>query len=408
MRPNDRPHKPPALLSVLSDSERMPHDPDPCGAMAFGKTFRSRSVCTAQCNVRTFFAHNPRSIESAFEAVTTLCLNHRMPRADDMTYKTSLFVLCFAALFATSQPLAAQSDWPNRPVRVIVPFGAGGSSDTLARIVANHLSTAFNQQFVVENRPGAGGVIGVQAIASAEPDGYTIGMTNLSTLSLAPIINRSVPYDPMKSLTHISYVGGAPVVLSANPNTGVKTLADFIAYAKQRGFVFVSSGVGSDGHLMGQAIALSVGVKIEHVPYKQTQQALSDIVAGHVPFSTFTLSSTSQFLRAGQLNGVALTTAERLPDYASIPTFKELGHPNLVGTTWFSMSGPAKLPKDIVDRINAEITKTVMKPEVQERFRRDGFVAMPASAEEFTKFVAAETAKWRPTIEAAGLVGKGQ
>ena len=117
---------------------------------------------------------------------------------------------------------------------------------------------------------------------------------------------------------------------------------------------------------MGQAIAQSVGVKVEHIPYKLTQQALSDIVAGHVPFSTFTLSSTAQFLRAGQLNGVAVTTAERLPDYSNIPTFKELGHPNLVGTTWFSMSGPAKLPKDIVDGINAEITNAVAKPEVQE------------------------------------------
>ena len=325
-----------------------------------------------------------------------------------MTRNCLLVAGGFAALLAMCCPVVAQSDWPNRAVKVIVPFGAGGSSDTLARIVASHLSTAFKQQFVVENRTGAGGIIGVQAIATAEPDGYTIGITNISTLSLAPVINRSVPYDPMKSFAHISYVGGAPVVLSANPNTGVKTLPEFIAYAKQRGFVFASSGVGSDGHLMGQAIAQSVGVKVEHIPYKLTQQALSDIVAGHVPFSTFTLSSTAQFLRAGQLNGVAVTTAERLPDYSNIPTFKELGHPNLVGTTWFSMSGPAKLPKDIVDRINAEITNAVAKPEVQERFRRDGFVAQPASAEEFTKFVAAETAKWRPTIEAAGLVGKGE
>ena len=160
-----------------------------------------------------------------------------------MTRNYSQSVLCFAALLAMSCPVAAQSDWPNRPVKVIVPFGAGGSSATLARIVANHLSTAFKQQFVVENRTGAGGIIGVQAIATAEPDGYTIGITNISTLSLAPVINRSVPYDPMKSFAHISYVGGAPVVLSANPNTGVKTLGEFIAYPKQRGFVFASSGV---------------------------------------------------------------------------------------------------------------------------------------------------------------------
>ena len=152
----------------------------------------------------------------------------------------SLSAFCFVILLGTCCPVFAQSDWPNRTVKMIVPFGAGGSSDTLARIVASHLSTAFKQQFVVENRTGAGGIIGVQAIASAEPDGYTIGITNLSTLSLAPVINRSVPYDPMKSLTHISYVGGAPVVLAANPNTGVKTLPEFVAYANQRGFVFAS------------------------------------------------------------------------------------------------------------------------------------------------------------------------
>ena len=175
--------------------------------------------------------------------------------------KQSVAAWFFAILFGATVPAGAQSEWPNRAVKVIVPFGAGGSSDVLARIVANHLSAVFKQQFVLENRTGAGGVIGVQAIASAEPDGYTIGITNLSTLSLAPIINRSVPYDPMTSLTHISYVGGAPVVLSTNPNTGVKTLPEFVAYAKQRGFVFASSGVGSDGHLMGQAIAMSTGAR---------------------------------------------------------------------------------------------------------------------------------------------------
>ena len=248
----------------------------------------------------------------------------------------------------------------------------------------------------------------MQAIATAEPDGYTIGITNLSTLSLAPVINRSVPYDPMKSFAHISYVGGAPVVLSANPNTGVKTLTEFVAYAKQRGFVFASSGVGSDGHLMGQAIAQSVGVKVEHVPYKLTQQALSDIVAGHVPFSTFTLSSTAQFLRAGQLNGVAVTTADRLPDYSTIPTFKELGHPGLVGTTWFSMSGPAKMPKDIVDGSMPKSQMPLPSQKCRNDFGEMDLWHSQRQQRNLQSSLLSETAKWRPTIEAAGLVGKGE
>lgn len=307
---------------------------------------------------------------------------------------------------AAAAPAFAQADWPNRPVKVIVPFGAGGSSDVLARIVAEQLGKTFRQQFVVENRPGAGGAIGVAQIASAEPDGYTIGVTNLSTLALAPFINQSVAYDPMKSLTHIAYVGGAPVLLSAALNTNVKTIPDFVAFTKAKGFTFVSSGVGSDGHLMGQAIALAMGLKVEHVPYSQTGQALSDLVSGHVPFSTFTLSSTSQFLRANQVNGVAVTTADRLPDYADVPTFRESGYPALVGTTWFSMSGPARLPKDIADRLNREIIAAVTRPETVERYRRDGFVANPLSADEFTKFVADEIVRWRPVIEAAGLAKK--
>ena len=307
---------------------------------------------------------------------------------------------------APAAPALAQADWPNRPVKVIVPFGAGGSSDVLARIIAEQLGKTFKQQFVVENRPGAGGAIGVAQIAGAEPDGYTIGITNLSTLALAPFINQSVAYDPMKSLTHIAYVGGAPVLLSAALNTNVKTIPDFVAYTKARGFTFVSSGVGSDGHLMGQAIALAMGLKVEHVPYSQTGQALSDLVAGHVPFSTFTLSSTSQFLRANQVNGIAVTTADRLPDYADVPTFREKGYPALVGTTWFSMSGPVRLPSEIADKLNREIIAAVTRPETVERYRRDGFVANPLSADEFTKFVADEIVRWRPVIEAAGLSKK--
>ncbi len=314
-------------------------------------------------------------------------------------------------IWLTVGAIPAQSqDWPNRPVRIVVPFAAGGSGDTLARVVGQHLSISLKQQFVIENRPGGGGILGTKEFLAAPPDGYTIGMTNLSTLSLVPVINPTAAYHPINDFTHIANIGGAPVVLAANPKTNVKTLKDFIIYANTPGnvFQFASSGVGSDGHLMGQAIAISTKVKSEHVPYRATAQALTDLVAGHVLFSTFTLSSSAPFLRANSLNGVAVTSSERMPDFPDLPTFKELNYPELVGTTWFSLSGPAKLPREIVDRLNREVAAAVATADVQARFRRDGFIAQPMTPAEFTSFVAAENAKWKPLIESAGLAGSAK
>jgi tripartite-type tricarboxylate transporter receptor subunit TctC len=314
----------------------------------------------------------------------------------------------FLILAACTASAGAQT-WPDKPVKIIVPFGAGGSGDTLARVVAEHLSTTFKQQFVVENRTGAGGMIGTQAISAAAPDGTTIGITNLSTLALVPAINPSAAYHPVDDFTHIAYVAGAPVALAATPSSNIKTLKDFIDAANKASspLTFASSGVGSDGHLMGVAIALATHTKLDHVPYRSTSQALTDVVAGHVALCTFTLSSTAQFLRGGQLNGVAVTSPERMPDQPDLPTFKELGYPQLVGTTWFALSGPPKLPAEIVQKLNAEVNRIVMLPDVQARLRRDGFIAQPMSPAEFSKYVGEEAARWRPLVEQAGLLGKG-
>jgi tripartite-type tricarboxylate transporter receptor subunit TctC len=326
--------------------------------------------------------------------------------------RTTTAFLALASMFTVATATAASAQthgWPDKPVKVIVPFGAGGSGDTLARVVAEHLSATFKQQFVVENRTGAGGAIGTQAVAAAAPDGYTIGITNLSTLALVPAINLSANYHPISDFTHIAYVAGAPVALAATPSTGIKTLKDFIdsAHKAPSPLTFASSGVGSDGHLTGVAIALATDVKLEHVPYRSTSQALTDVVAGHVALCTFTLSSTAQFLRGGQLNGVAVTSPERMPDQPNLPTFKELGYPQLVGTTWFSLSGPAKFPADVADKINKEVARIVALPDVRARLRRDGFIAQPMSRAEFTKFVGDEAARWKPLVDKAGLAGKG-
>jgi tripartite-type tricarboxylate transporter receptor subunit TctC len=224
-----------------------------------------------------------------------------------------------ASSFSVQQ--ARADEWPSHAIRIIVPFGAGGAGDTLARIIAQHLSEDVGQPFVVEDRPGAGGILGTQQIITSAPDGYTIGITNLSTLSLIPVINPEATYKPLRDLKHIAYIGGSPVVLAANERTHAKNLHDVVVYASApgHGFTFSSSGVGSDGHLMGVAIAAALNLKPEHVPYKSTAEALTDVVAGHVAFSTSTLSSTLGFLHANTLLGIAEAVRGTGADRRAIP-----------------------------------------------------------------------------------------
>lgn len=302
---------------------------------------------------------------------------------------------------------SAQQDWPAHPVQIIVPFAAGGTGDLLARMAAKYLAMAFKQQFVVQNRPGGGGIVGTKMLLAAPPDGYTIGESGVSPLSLVPVINANATYDSDKDFTHIAYLGGSPVVLAANPRTGVKTLSDFVSYANAPGksFAFSSPGLGTDGHLWGVLIAHSTKVKLEHIPYSSTAHALLDVVAGRVPFCTFTLSSTLPFLQAHSLTGIAVTSPGRLQQFPGVPTFKELGKADLVGATWFSVDGPSGIPRFISEKINHVLRVAMAAPEVQQLFRRDGILAQPMNLREFAAFVAAENIKWKTVIQSAGLVG---
>ena len=318
----------------------------------------------------------------------------------------------FAALLLAAATLlgsvAQAQEWPTRPVRIIAPFGVGGTADIVSRFIGEYFSRALKQQFVVENRPGAGGAIGALAIARAEPDGYTLGVTNVTTMSLVPVINPKTAYNPLTDFTHIAYIAGAPVVLAVHPSTNIKTLADFVEYGRrsEKPLTFASAGVGSDGHVMGEAIAATLRVKVEHVPYRGTSQGLTDAVGGHVVFTTFTSASTSSFIRAGTLQALAVTSPERLQDYPDMPTFKELGYPSLVSSTWYALSGPPGLPTPIAERLSAELASFLAKPDVQDQLRKYGLVHQPMTMTEFNRFVANESARWKPMIEAAGLVGK--
>ncbi len=305
----------------------------------------------------------------------------------------------------TMSAAAAADDWPSRPVRMVNTFAAGGTADVLTRLVADHLSGAFKQQFFVETRAGAGGSIGVQSVANSPPDGYAFALTNITHLVLLPISNPKLGYDPHRDLTNIAYVAGAPIMISVNAASGVRTFSDFIAYAKRAAspLTYSSSGVGSSGHLVAELFAQKTGIRIEHVPYKGASQGLMDLVAGHIFFSAQTVSSTAAQVRGGALVAIAHSHATRLADFPDVPTFKE-NDIDLVATTWFTISGPAKLPKDITEKMNCEIVRAVSKPEVQQRLRQDGLIAETMSVEQLKQHIDAETVRWKPVLEQAGLI----
>jgi tripartite-type tricarboxylate transporter receptor subunit TctC len=319
--------------------------------------------------------------------------------------KLSCAALCVSTLVI---PVAAEADdWPARPVRMVNTFAAGGTADVLTRLVADHLSGAFKQQFFVETRAGAGGSIGVQSVAHSAPDGYNFALTNITQLVLLPLSNPKLGYHPQRDLTNIAYVAGAPIMLSVNAKSGVRTFEEFVDYAGKsaKPLTYSSSGVGSSGHLVGESFAQKVGIKVEHVPYKGASQGLMDLVAGHIFFSAQTVSSTAAQMRAGTLNAIVHSHAARLADFPDVPTFREMGI-DLVATTWFSISGPANLPREVVEKMNREINRAISKPDVQERLHRDGLIAEAMTVEQLKEHIESETRRWKPVLEQAGLIGQ--
>jgi tripartite-type tricarboxylate transporter receptor subunit TctC len=303
-----------------------------------------------------------------------------------------LAVACLTALPAKAQ------DWPTRPVRIVAPFAAGGSADTLGRIVAERLSEQLKQNFVVENRGGAGGVIGSAQVANADPDGYTFVISGIASHVIAPVINPSVGFDPIKSFTHVAYIGGPPIVLIAHPSLGVRTLKDLVAKAKgsQDARAYVSPGSGTLGNLVAEYWGRKEGLKLEHVPYKGAAQAVTDLIAGHVKLGSMTWTTAHSQIRAGNVVPIAVSAARRIPEFPDVPTFKELGYDDLVATTWFSFSGPADLPRDITNKANKEVIAALETPEARKKLAQEAMETEKMSPEEFTRFVESEIGRWGP------------
>ncbi|HTP91862.1 MAG TPA: tripartite tricarboxylate transporter substrate binding protein [Xanthobacteraceae bacterium] len=307
-----------------------------------------------------------------------------------------------AIAFVTSSALAA--DWPTHPVRIVNTFAPGGAADILARMAADQLTKALGQQFFVETRAGAGGVIGVDSVAHSEPDGYNFVITTLSLTAINPLINSKIGYDPFKDLTHVAYLAGSPIVFLVSAKSNVKTLKDFIAKSKAspKPLTYGVSGLASAGQMVAESFAQLAGLKFQVVPYKGASQSQLDVVAGNIDFATPTVTSASSQLQGGTVTGLAQTGGERLKDYPNIPTFKELGF-DLVATNWFGLAGPAGLPEEIVRKVNAAINAGMAEPENQDRIRQDGMIISQMDANTYRAFVEHEALRWKPVILKAGI-----
>ncbi|MFZ9138446.1 MAG: Bug family tripartite tricarboxylate transporter substrate binding protein [Hylemonella sp.] len=315
--------------------------------------------------------------------------------------KRALFLVLVAVLAHAS--VFAQP-YPNRPIKLIVPFGPGGFTDVVARILGQKLGPAMNTSFVIENKPGAGSTIGMDLVAKSAPDGYTLGMIS-STHMISPWIYKSVPYDPIKSFTPIGKLVDSAYVLAVNPKVPASNVRELVALAKSRPETihFASSGNGSTQHLMGGLFVSLSGAPMKHVPYRGSNLATTDLIAGVVESSFAGVTNVLPHLPTGKLRALAVTTAQRAPQLPEVPTLQEAGIAGYDASNWLALLAPAGTPREIVQRLNSEIVKLMALPDVQKALFDAGVQISLSSPEALTKLMQEESAKWGKVVKDAGI-----
>jgi tripartite-type tricarboxylate transporter receptor subunit TctC len=308
------------------------------------------------------------------------------------------------ALAATTSHAQGQQPYPTRPVRLIVPFAPGGFTDVVARILGQKLSVSLGQQFVIENKPGAGSSIGSDFVAKAPPDGYTLLMVS-STHVISPWIYKSLPYDPLKSFTVVGKLVDSPYVLLVHPKVPAKNVQEFIALAKQSPdkVHYASSGNGSAQHLMGGLFAAMTGAPLKHVPYRGSAGAANDLVAGVVESSFAGVPNALAQVPQGRLRALAVTTAKRAPQLPDVPTLQEAGVSGYAASVWLALLAPAGLPPEIVQRLNAEVARLMADPETKKALFDAGVEATPSTPEEMASYMTEELARWGKVVKEANI-----
>ncbi len=301
------------------------------------------------------------------------------------------------SLATWAQP--ATTDWPQKPVKIVVPFAAGGSSDTLGRGIALQLQNALKQSFVIDNRGGGGGTIGSAQVSKAPPDGYTLVVSGIASHVIALAENKA--FDPIADFSHIALLGGPPLILVAHPSFPANNLQEFVAYAQKAkdGLSWGSSGQGTHAQLIGEVFAKQAKYKHTHVGYKGAGPAINDLLGNQIPVAFVTFTAANAFVNSGKLKAFAVTSTRRMPDMPNVPTFSEAGYPDLVATTWFGVSGPPGMPPAMVERINAEIRKGLKTDGMQKMMAQEGIQSQDWDAATFTRFMRSETDRWIPLVQ---------
>jgi tripartite-type tricarboxylate transporter receptor subunit TctC len=322
-----------------------------------------------------------------------------------MTRNRISFALAGLALALSATAGLAQSKYPEHSVKVVVGFSAGGGTDVAARVIAMKLTEALGQTFLVENRPGASGLIASDQVAKSPADGYTIMVGSQTTLAVAPALYHKIHIDAAKQFTGLAMVGISPLVAVVNANSPIKSMADLIATAKKLDgkMNFGSGGVGTTPHMAGELLAFNAGIKWVHVPYRGEAPGLNDLLGGQIPFMFSNLSVVKGNIEGGKLRALAVTSTKRVPSLPNVPTIAET-IPGFEAATWFALVAPAGTPHDIIARINAETRKIVATPDFQQRFDKLGMIPdQDRTPDEINAYIKAEVAKWAKVIKDAGV-----
>lgn len=321
-----------------------------------------------------------------------------------LIHPTRRGALQLLAAGAAALGLPAFAQWPDKPIKIIVTFPPGGSSDILARVMAEQLGKKLGQAVVVDNKPGAGGTIGGAQVAAAAPDGATFMLSNTTPIALGPFTLDKQPYDPVSAFTHIAYLGSAPLVIMASKPSGITTWAELEARARKEGRLdFGSGGPGSIGHIHGELIRKTTGANLVHVPYRGGAPMTTDLIANVIPVGIDVITAYVPFFKSGQLVPLAVTGSARSPLMPEVPTIVELGQPKLVLENFFGLSGPARLPPEMVVRLHTACNEVLVMPEVQKKLIELGIVARPESTSRFEAMVKEQVGVLGPTVKAAGI-----
>ena len=297
----------------------------------------------------------------------------------------------------------AHAAWPEKPIRIVVTFAAGGASDIVARVISEPLAKSLGQTVIVDNKPGAGGTIGGLEVVRAAPDGYTLMLSNSTPTSIGPFTVPKLPYDPAKQFTHVAMLGVAPVLIMANPKSGPATLKDLPKAAAAPGYNVASGGPGSIGHIVGEMTKGAMKIQMTHVPYRGGAPMTTDLIAGVIPVGIDVITAFVPMVKAGQIKALAVTTRERSPLLPEVPSVVELGLPQLVAENYFGVSGPAGLPKEVTDKLAKVLADVIAQPAIVKRFEELGITTVKMSSAEFAGFVEKQIADWAPAIKAADI-----